>query len=106
MFCTNCGTQAGEGSKFCANCGRPFAGPTAQTFTNTAQAGPVRRLERTVRDKWIGGVCSGFARYLEVDITIVRLLWLATVILAGTGVLAYIICWIIIPREATPAYSA
>jgi phage shock protein PspC (stress-responsive transcriptional regulator) len=55
-------------------------------------------------DKWLAGVCSAFARYLNVDLALVRILWLSAVIVFGTGVLAYLICWFIIPREQTAAF--
>ena len=40
-----------------------------------------------------------FARYFGIDVTIIRLLWVLAVCLAGTGLLAYAICWIVVPRE-------
>jgi phage shock protein PspC (stress-responsive transcriptional regulator) len=46
----------------------------------------------------IGGVCGGFAEYFDIDPVIVRLIWIAAG-LAGAGILAYIIAWIIIPTE-------
>ena len=45
-----------------------------------------------------GGVCSGLALHYGWDITTVRLLWVLCVLFAGTGVLAYIIAWIVIPE--------
>lgn len=47
----------------------------------------------------IDGVCSGVAKYLDVDPTIVRIIWAALVIACGIGLLAYIICWILMPKE-------
>jgi phage shock protein C len=47
----------------------------------------------------LGGVCAAFARTLGIDVTLIRLAWVLTVCLAGTGLLAYVICWIVIPRE-------
>lgn len=58
-----------------------------------------RRLVRPLDDKWLAGVCSAFARYLNVDLALVRILWLSAVVVFGTGVLAYLICWLVIPRE-------
>ncbi|MCA6657522.1 PspC domain-containing protein [Streptococcus salivarius] len=48
----------------------------------------------------IAGVCSGIAKYLDIDPVIIRLIWAAAVFLFGTGFLFYIICWIIIPEES------
>ena len=58
-----------------------------------------RKLLRPRDGALIGGVCAGIARYFAVDVTLIRLLWVLAVCLAGTGVLAYLICWIVIPRE-------
>jgi len=47
----------------------------------------------------IDGVCAGFAEYLELDPTIVRLCWVLFTLLGGAGILAYIIAMIIMPRK-------
>ncbi len=52
-----------------------------------------------MNSKRVGGVCAGFARYLDLDVTLVRILWLGSVLFAGTGLLAYIICWIVLPKD-------
>ncbi len=61
-----------------------------------------KRLFRSTKDRMIGGVCAGIAEYLDVDPTVVRLLWvLFTIISFGAGgVFAYIIAWIIIPENS------
>lgn len=58
-----------------------------------------RRLYRSRTDRVVGGVCGGLARYFDVDPTLIRLAWLLTCLWAGTGVLAYVLAWILIPRE-------
>jgi len=58
----------------------------------------VKRLTRDMRNKMIGGVCSGLANYLDIDPTIVRIVWALLILGAGFGLLAYIICWIVIPQ--------
>ncbi len=63
---------------------------------------PAKKLERPAGGRWIAGVCQAFARYFNIDVTLVRLLWIGSVILLGTGALAYIVCWFVIPQE----YSA
>ena len=57
-----------------------------------------RKLYRNTKNKLIAGVCSGLAEYINVDPTIVRLIW-ALVALSGTGVLAYLVCALIIPEK-------
>ena len=52
-------------------------------------------------NKMICGVCSGWAKYFDIDPTIVRLIWAVLVLCAGTGLLAYIICAIVMPDEST-----
>jgi len=58
-----------------------------------------KRLYRSRKDRVIGGVCGGLGGYLQMDPVIVRLIWLATVLLGGTGVLAYLVAWILIPES-------
>jgi phage shock protein PspC (stress-responsive transcriptional regulator) len=60
---------------------------------------PEKRLLRPRDGIMIAGVCAGFARYLGLDVTLVRLAWVLLVPLGGTGLLAYVICWVVIPQE-------
>lgn len=55
------------------------------------------RLYRSNTDKVIGGVCGGLADYLNIDPVIVRILFVLLAVFGGSGVLAYIILWIVIP---------
>ncbi|MBU1197423.1 PspC domain-containing protein [Candidatus Micrarchaeota archaeon] len=66
-----------------------------------AKAG--KRLYRS-RERVIGGVCGGIAKYFDVDPRIVRILWLLWVFAGGLGLIAYLVAWIIVPLE--PATSA
>lgn len=59
----------------------------------------VKKLVRVQDGRMIGGVCAGIGRYFGVDSTLIRLAWVALALLLGTGVLAYVICWIVIPEE-------
>jgi phage shock protein PspC (stress-responsive transcriptional regulator) len=52
---------------------------------------------RSSTDKKLGGVCAGLADYFDMDPTIIRVIWLLLVICGGTGLLAYIILWIVLP---------
>ena len=58
-----------------------------------------KRLHKVSRGKMIDGVCAGFAEYLNIDPTIVRLIWVLLSMCYGGGVLLYIISMIIMPRE-------
>ena len=62
-----------------------------------------KRLVRNVQDKKIAGVCSGLADYLDIDPTLVRALWILFTLLGGSGILAYLILWLIIPESGTEA---
>ncbi len=57
-----------------------------------------KKLYRNTSNKMIAGVCSGLAEYINIDPTIVRLIW-ALIALSGAGVLAYLIAAIIIPEK-------
>ena len=58
-----------------------------------------RRLYRCYHDRRIAGVASGLAEYFEVDPTIVRILWVCSVLFGGVGLLLYIAMAIIVPME-------
>ena len=58
-----------------------------------------RKLYRSMSDKKLCGVCSGVAKFLGLDPTVVRLIWALAVLFAGCGVLLYIVCALIIPQE-------
>ena len=61
-----------------------------------------KRLYKDQANKKICGVCSGIAKYFDIDPTIVRLALVLFCILGGSGLLAYIICAFVIPDE--PGY--
>ena len=57
-----------------------------------------KKLYHSTTNKTIAGVCAGLAEYLNIDPTIVRVIW-ALVGLSGGGVIAYLICALIIPEK-------
>jgi len=57
-----------------------------------------KKLYRNTSNKMIAGVCSGLAEYINIDPTIIRLIW-ALIGLSGAGVVAYIVAAIIIPEK-------
>lgn len=91
MYCTGCGQQATSDARYCSNCGRA-------TGVGVSPQAP-RRLFRLSTDKKIGGVCSGFAEYLDIDVTLVRILTLAVICITGfvPGFIAYLLAWLIMP---------
>ena len=60
-----------------------------------------KRLYKSRINKMICGVCAGIADYFNIDPSIVRVLWAVLALAAGTGVLAYIACAIILPEGDT-----
>ncbi|MGD0296907.1 MAG: PspC domain-containing protein [Bryobacteraceae bacterium] len=66
------------------------------------------RLSRPMNEAKLGGVCAGFARYFGLDVTLVRILWLALTVLPVPfcGVIAYIVCWIVMPKDEAPVTVA
>ena len=58
-----------------------------------------RRLYKSNANKMLDGVCGGFAEYFDIDPTLVRLAWVLFCALGGSGILAYIVAAIIIPRS-------
>lgn len=89
MFCPQCGREYAGRANFCCQCGTAL-------FTPSTERKPLQ-LSRT--NEKIAGVCGGFAAYLGLDVTLVRILWVMFAIFGGLGVIAYIIAWIIMPQE-------
>ena len=58
-----------------------------------------KKLYKSNTDKKICGVCGGLAEYLNMDATIIRLIWVLAVLFAGCGLLAYIIAALVIPNK-------
>jgi len=57
-----------------------------------------KKLKRS-SNAMIGGVAAGVAEYMDLDPTLVRVICAASLIFAGFGLWAYIICWLIMPKE-------
>ena len=58
-----------------------------------------RRLTRSRTNQMVGGVCAGLGNYLNVDPTAIRLIFILLVLLGASGILIYLILWIIMPQE-------
>ena len=101
MYCTNCGIQTGDTDNFCRECGHETPVGREAHRQNTSGYSAPRRLYRRTSDKRIAGVCSGLAQYFDVDVTLIRLVVAAgTICSGGLGLLAYIVAWIIMPRDS------
>ncbi|TET34270.1 MAG: PspC domain-containing protein [Anaerolineales bacterium] len=60
-----------------------------------------KKLYRSNDQRMLGGVCGGLGEYFNTDPTIVRLLFVAFALVAGGGLLLYLILWLLIPQEPT-----
>ena len=58
-----------------------------------------KRLYKSNQNKMLDGVCGGIAEFFDVDPTFIRLAWVLFCALGGSGIIAYIIAAIIIPRN-------
>ncbi len=90
MFCTKCGIALRETDRFCSQCGQSLLAYTPPKH---------RELSRPMAQKKIAGVCAGFARYFDTDITLMRVLWLIVSIGTGVGFIAYLVAWIAMPKD-------
>ena len=99
MVCRLCTKELEEGSSFCRFCG------------TAVDARKTRSLRRFPDDGKIAGVCAGVADYLNADVTLVRIGWVALSIVPGVligGLLAYVVAWLFVPEAASgehPHYS-
>ena len=97
MYCNFCGKVIQDDALVCAYCGRRVGIPV-----------PKRRLVRPREGRKMAGVCVGFAEYLDLDVTLVRVLWLIAAFMTGIGFIAYPVAWIVMPEEplALPAVAS
>ncbi len=98
MYCTRCGLHLRDDDRFCSRCGT-----RTEIGRVTTAAHPLMLDKRNAK---IGGVCAGFARNLDADVTLVRVLWLAIALMTGVGFLAYLAAWIIMPSDHGSAHVA
>jgi phage shock protein C len=90
MYCNACGKVIAEDGRFCSYCGDVVGIPPVP-----------KKLVRSRTDRKVAGVCAGLAHYLELDVSLVRILWFFIAFVSGVfpGVVAYALAWIIIPEE-------
>jgi phage shock protein C len=56
-----------------------------------------RKLYRSRSQRMLAGVCGGLAEYFNVDATLIRVLFLILAVFGGTGLVIYIVMWLIVP---------
>ncbi|HTR46916.1 MAG TPA: PspC domain-containing protein [Verrucomicrobiae bacterium] len=104
MICGNCRRDIAENSNFCYLCGAPqHAAPASAPSVGG------KRLMRSVVDCKIAGVCGGIAEYLEIDSTLVRLIWVLLILMPVPLVPAfvgYFVAWLVMPQAPYPMPQA
>lgn len=88
MYCNYCGKVIPDDAAVCAYCGIRVGASLAR-----------RQLVRPRLGRKIAGVCLGFSEYFDIDVTLVRVVWLVTALMTGFGIIPYIIAWIVVPEE-------
>jgi phage shock protein C len=98
MYCGHCGNTLEDHFRYCSRCG------AATENASRPAPGSGVRLSRPREGRKIAGVCAGVARYLDLDVTLARIAWVLLVIFPPVpGLLAYIICWIVMPQDPLPS---
>jgi phage shock protein C len=88
MYCNQCGKVIQDDASVCAYCG-VRVGPSVAR----------KNLVRPRVGRKIAGVCLGFAEHFNVDVTVVRVIWLIASCTTVIGLLSYPIAWIVMPEE-------
>ena len=88
MYCNHCGKVIQDDALVCAYCGVRIGTPVAH-----------RKLVRRRQGRKIAGVCLGCAEYFDMDVTLMRILWLVVAFMTGIGFFSYPIAWILMPEE-------
>jgi phage shock protein PspC (stress-responsive transcriptional regulator) len=71
----------------------------------TASSRGYKRLMRSSTDRKVAGVCGGIAEYLEIDSTVVRLVWLVLLFVPVPivpAIIAYLVAWLVMPQAPIP----
>jgi phage shock protein PspC (stress-responsive transcriptional regulator) len=72
----------------------------ASSYAEDAEPEEARRLYRSENDKMLGGVCGGVAAYLRIDSSIVRIVFALMTLGFGTGILVYLVLWVVLPPKS------
>ncbi|HEX4583593.1 MAG TPA: PspC domain-containing protein [Burkholderiaceae bacterium] len=77
---------------------RVLSGAAGTSYTRAAVGG-INALRRSRYERWLGGVCAGIGQVTETPAWVWRLLFTLLVLCAGTGVLLYVLLWLLVPLE-------
>ena len=99
MYCNACGKAIAEDARYCAHCG-----------TVLGQMPAPKKMMRPRGGRTVAGVCAGLGHYLDLDVTLIRLIWALVTLCSGIfpGVVVYVLAWVIVPEEpwTAPAVGA
>ena len=100
MTCRHCQQSLPADSNFCPTCGTDQRQPTAVPPFDP------RQLRRSATKRKFAGVCGGIAEYVDIELTIVRLIWVILSIVPGAifgGIAVYLLAWLIMQDSITSA---
>jgi phage shock protein PspC (stress-responsive transcriptional regulator) len=103
MYCTSCGNALGEADRYCSQCGKANAPGPGGTAPAPPPGWSRPRFERAMSNKKLAGVCGGVARYLDIDVTLVRVLFIVGVLFKLATVILYLVLWAAMSRDDQPA---
>ena len=83
--------------------GKPEKENNNEKMEEEKNMNPVKKLYLDVESRKIGGVCSGLSAYFDIDVTLVRIIFLALFLAGSFGFWLYPIIWIVAPKAVTPA---
>jgi phage shock protein PspC (stress-responsive transcriptional regulator) len=65
-----------------------------------------KRLERSVKGRWLAGVCAGIADYFDIDPVLIRVVFVVTAFMGGVGLVGYVAGWALMPEQGESASIA
>ena len=108
LYCPSCGAANEEFSTYCASCGEDLSqarekkdkSHSTSQAASSASSAEEKKLFRSREDKMVTGLSAGLAKYLDMDVDLVRLLWvIGFIVTGGTAIAIYLIMAMVIPLE-------
>jgi phage shock protein C len=73
--------------------------PARRRILKGSAMSEIRKLYRSRSNRMLAGVCGGLAQYFNTDPTLVRVLFVVLAVLGGSGLLIYLVLWVVVPEE-------